>query len=158
ANAVLAVASAIFTWAVRQEIVTVNPCRGIERNAMKSRERVLSDSEVAAFWPRLSPALKLVLLTGARPGEVARMRREHVRDGWWELPGAPVAELGWPGTKNKQNHRVWLSQSAQELLDEHLARRGKMDEDMRAICKELGAERATPHDLRRTFATTVAAL
>jgi integrase len=100
----------------------------------------------------------MILLTGQRPGEVAHMRREHVRDGWWELPGAPVAELGWPGTKNKQNHRIWLSKPARELLDEHLARRGKMDEDMRAIFKALGAERATPHDLRRTFATCVAAL
>jgi integrase len=29
---------------------------------------------------------------------------------------------------------------------------------MRAICVKLGAERATPHDLRRTFSTTVTSL
>jgi integrase len=29
---------------------------------------------------------------------------------------------------------------------------------MRAICAKLGAERATPHDLRRTFSTTVTSL
>lgn len=158
ANAVLAAASAVFSWAVKQELVAVNPCRGVERNATKSRERVLSDTEIVAFWPHLSPALKMVLLTGARPGEVAHMRREHVKDGWWELPGAP--EPGWPGTKNKQNHRIWLSQPARDLLDEisDVSRVKQMGDDMRVICKALGADRATPHDLRRTFATTVAAL
>ena len=29
---------------------------------------------------------------------------------------------------------------------------------MRAICQRLGAERATPHDLRRTHGTTITAL
>ena len=29
---------------------------------------------------------------------------------------------------------------------------------MRAICKQLGVERATPHDLRRTHGTTITAL
>ena len=29
-----------------------------------------------------------------------------------------------------------------------------LDGAMRAICTKLGAERATPHDLRRTFSTT----
>jgi ABC transporter substrate binding protein len=28
------------------------------------------------------------------PSEVAHMRREHVKDGWWELPGAPIPESG----------------------------------------------------------------
>ena len=33
-----------------------------------------------------------------------------------------------------------------------------LDAAMRALCAELGAERATPHDLRRTHGTTIAAL
>src|SRR5262245_12392522 len=64
ANQVLAAASAIFSWAVRQEIIAVNPCSGVERNDTTSRERVLSDAEIAAFWPYLSASLRLVLLTG----------------------------------------------------------------------------------------------
>ena len=32
ANQVLASASAIFSWAIRQEILTVNPCHGVDRN------------------------------------------------------------------------------------------------------------------------------
>jgi integrase len=33
-----------------------------------------------------------------------------------------------------------------------------LDGAMRAVCAKLGAERATPHDLRRTFSTTVTGL
>ena len=33
-----------------------------------------------------------------------------------------------------------------------------LDAAMRAACKKLGVERATPHDLRRTFSTKVTAL
>src|SRR5262249_19332226 len=32
ANQTLAAASAIFSWAVRQEVVATNPCTGVERN------------------------------------------------------------------------------------------------------------------------------
>jgi integrase len=34
----------------------------------------------------------------------------------------------------------------------------RLDDAMRDACKKIGAERATPHDLRRTHGTTVAAL
>ena len=33
-----------------------------------------------------------------------------------------------------------------------------LDQEMRSICAKLGVERATPHDLRRTFSTTVTGL
>jgi integrase len=95
ANQVLAATSAVFSWATKEEILTVNPCRGVDRNATMSRERVLSDSEVPKFWlafdaaGREGMALKAILLTGQRPGEVTHMRHEHIKDGWWALPGAP---------------------------------------------------------------------
>jgi hypothetical protein len=38
----------------------------VERNDTTSRERVLSDAEIAAFWPQLSAPLQLILLTGQR--------------------------------------------------------------------------------------------
>ena len=53
ANQTLAAASAIFSWAVRQEIVAVNPVAGVDRNPTSERERVLSDAAVAQLWPRL---------------------------------------------------------------------------------------------------------
>ena len=59
----------------------------------------------------------MVLLTGQRPGEVAHMRTEHIVDGWWELPGAPVPALDWPGTKNGDSHRVWLPKAALAIIE-----------------------------------------
>jgi integrase len=163
ANQVLAAASAIFSWAVRQELIAANPCAGVEKNDTTSRERILSDSEIAAFWPLLGAPLKMVLLTGQRPGEVAHLHRAHVVDErWWVLPGAPDPKTSWPGTKNAQSHRVWLSEPAHALLPDVLAtpvRRGQMQQDMRRICAQLGVqEKVTPHDLRRTFCSKVTAL
>jgi integrase len=163
ANQVLAAASAIFSWAMRQEIISANPSSGVEKNATTSRERVLSDTEIAAFWPYLSAPLKMVLLTGQRPGEVAHLHRPHVVDDrWWAMPGNPDPGTSWPGTKNAQSHRVWLSEPVHELLPDVLAtsaRSGQMQQDMRNICAKLGVrEKVTPHDLRRTFCSQVTAL
>ena len=173
ANQTLANVSAVFTWAVREEILPSNPCKLVARNAVHSRERVLADSEVPRFWATfddaglvVSSALKTILLTGQRPGEVACMRREHIVDGWWEMPGEPLAALGWPGTKNGQAHRVWLPQPVRGIIEELSdtgfvfdgARGASLQSAMRNICKKLDVERATPHDLRRTFSTTVTGL
>jgi integrase len=179
ANQTLAAVSAIFSWAVKQEILGTNPCRGVDRNATRSRERVLSDSEVSKFWAAFddaglvaSSALKMILLSGQRPGEVTHMRHERIVDGWWEMPGEPVPALGWPGTKNGASHRVWLPKAAVAVLAElddeategfvFTGPRGRpldgLDAAMRAICAKLGVERATPHDLRRTHGSTITAL
>jgi integrase len=185
ANQVLAAVSAIYTWAVKEGIVTANPAKLIDRNPTRSRERVLAGSEVPAFWqafdaagPVEAASLKVILLTGQRPGEVAHMRLEHIKDGWWEMPGEPVPALDWPGTKNGQSHRVWLPAPARKLIAKtestesalgnggigfvFAGARGRpvygLDVVMREICKKLGAERATPHDLRRSFSTLVTGL
>jgi integrase len=179
ANQVLAAASAIFSWGVRQEIVAANPCRGIDRNTTRSRDRILSGSEVPRFWAAFddaglvaSSALKTILTTGQRPGECAHMRHEHIKDGWWEMPGQPVPELGWPGTKNGATHRVWLPKPVQAIIAELSENAttgfvfagargrsiGKLDRAMREACKKLGVEKATPHDLRRTHGSTITGL
>jgi integrase len=98
------------------------------------------------------------------------MRREHIKDGWWERPGEPIADI-WPGTKNAQSHRIWLAKPVQELIDKlgdaacgfvFAGARGRpvsdMDGVMRTICKKLNVERAPPHDLRRTFSSKVTGL
>jgi integrase len=177
ANQTLAAVSAIFSWGLKEEIAPANPCKLVERNESKSRERILSESEVPALWKALdgidsgnAAALKMILLTGQRPGEVSNMRREHIKDGWWEMPGEPIADI-WPGTKNGAAHRVWLPQPALALIGADTGNgigyvfagpRGgavsHLDEVMRGICKTLGIEKATPHDLRRTHGSTITGL
>jgi integrase len=177
-NQTLAAASAIFSWAIVEEVanVTVNPVKGVRHNKTISRDRILSDAEVVKFWAEFDAAdlvrgraLMFLMLTGQRPGEVRHMRSEHVADGWWEMPGKPVPELGWPGTKNGETHRVWLSAAAQKILTEldsagliFAGPRGKpidnLEVVMATICKKLGVEKATPHDLRRTHGSAITAL
>jgi integrase len=74
----------------------------------------LSKTEIKSFWDAFddaglvrSSALKTILITGQRPGEV-----RHIKDGWWEMPGEPNAKLGW------QSHRVWLSKEVRTVLSE----------------------------------------
>jgi integrase len=170
-------ASAIFSWAIKEEIagVKANPCYRVDTEESESRERVLSDSEIPRFWQAFddagylhSLALKLILLTGQRPGEVLRMHRQHIEDGWWTLPGKPIPELGWRGTKNAQTHRVWLPKSAQAIIAEldsagllFASARGaiiQLATPMQKICRALGVPGATPHDLRRTHGTLITGL
>ena len=181
ANQTLAAASAIFSWGIAEELtlLTVNPCIDVKRNKTNKRKRILSDSELSQFWTAFENigfvegmALKMLLLLGQRPGEVAHLRTEHVVDGWWEMPGDPVPKLSWPGTKNAASHRVWLPAPALEILKEmdttgpvFAGTRGGpvsgLDKDMREICEKLGIardQRATPHDLRRTHGTMITRL
>jgi integrase len=177
ANQVLASVSAVFSWAVKQEAVSVNPCKSVDRHRMSSRERILSDNEILQFWSAfdggglmVSSALKVLLLTGQRPGEVAAMRREHIVDGWWELPGEPVPSLQWPGTKNATTHRVWLPQAVKAIISDldttgfvFTSHRGNpvtgLAFAMRAICTKLSiADKVTPHDLRRTHGSSITRL
>ena len=72
--------------------------------------------------------------------------------------------------ENGASHRVWISKPAKALIAE-LEWRGlsgyvltsargyvrDLDGAMRTICSKLKIERATPHDLRRTFGSTVTA-
>jgi len=154
ANQTLAAASAIFSWAIKQEILTVNPCKLVGRNPTTDRERVLSDEEVRLLWEKLDPALKLILLTGQRPGEVAAMQREHIIEDWWQMPGKPQG--AWPGTKNGRDHRVALSEPAQALIGSPLAHGNR--KLLKALVAELRIERVTPHDLRRTCLTWITRL
>ncbi len=179
ANQILAAASGMFSWAIREEVIDLaaNPCHGIERNPTKARERVLSDRELPMFWGAFddaglvrSSALKLILLTGQRPGEVRHMRRNDIEDGWWTLPGDP--DGAWPGTKNGQSHRIWLPEAARAIIEELdeggggfilSGTRGRaidgLDSAMKKFCSRLGIEnKVTPHDLRRTHGTTVTSL
>ena len=129
ANQVMASASSVFNWAVRREIIRDNPCRAIDRHKTQASTRYLTNDEIRTVWPLFedlglyqSLVLKLVLLTGQRPGEVRHMRWEHIvtqRDGskWWNMPGEAIEGI-WPGTKNGKDHQILLTAPVVELLQE----------------------------------------
>src|SRR5262249_47945255 len=91
----------------------------------------------------------------------------HIKDdGFWEMPGQPVPELQWPGTKNKRTHRVWLSQPVIKLIGDGTTglvfanERGNAHRELHDVMREVTKlcnfdPPVTPHDLRRTFASTV---
>jgi integrase len=125
ANCVKAAASAVFNWGLKRNLVTDNPCRGIEAYKTKAAVRFLSNDEIRAVWSLFdelglyqSNILKLILLTAQRPGEVTSLRWEHVDQdaALWTMPGAPAP--GWPGTKNGRDHEVPLTEPVLALLSD----------------------------------------
>jgi integrase len=94
------VCTAMFRWALSQDIVETDPTAGLEAyDRGTPRDRVLAVEEIQTLWPwfdsgSLSPEaadiLKLELLTGARCGEISGLRAEEIdRYKWiWTLPAA----------------------------------------------------------------------
>jgi integrase len=171
ANVVLSSVGAIFAWALRESIIETNPASGIQKHHLRSRERVLSDTELPLLWRVLdgmgsveARALQAILLTGQRPGEVLRMRAEHVKDDVWCMPGASDPAAGWLGAKNSRNHRVPLPPPVLDAINGSKSGfvfdpKGRLDVAMKKACATAGiADRVTPHDCRRTFGTLVTRL
>lgn len=179
ANSTLTECRTIFNWAIREEFggIKANPAFGIELNPRNDRERILSPKELPLFWkmfvnaiePR-GAALMLILLTGQRPGEVLHMHRDSIEGGWWTLERKPIPHLNWPGIGKSKTHRVWLgSPPVQEILSTLPATGllfrsptgSKPVDDLAAVMSKINlalniAEPlVTPHDLRRTFGSTV---
>jgi integrase len=170
ANRVLAVLSKMFTLAIRWKWRKDNPCKGVERNQERPRKRYLKAEEL----PRLTRALdehgdqqaadilRLLLLTGARRGEVlsAEWSQFDLGTGIWSKPGAT--------TKQKTDHCVPLSAPARELLGrihkpgsryvfpEGNGHRKDVRSDWARICKAADIEGLRVHDLRHSFASQLA--
>jgi integrase len=74
ANQALAHTRAVFSWAMKQDILKTNPCVGIEKNETKERERVLSDSEIPLFWKAFDDAgyVRSLALNGLANGPASR--------------------------------------------------------------------------------------
>ena len=119
ANRVLACVRKMFSFAVDRELVEHNPAARLGRpgGAETSRDRVLTEEELRAFWAEcdgqaaaMAAFYKLRLLTAQRGKEVASMQWGDVdlESGWWTIP-AGIA-------KNKLAHRVPLAPTTIALL------------------------------------------
>jgi ABC transporter substrate binding protein/Phage integrase family len=108
----------MFTMSIRWQWRTDNPCRGVERNQEHKRRRYLSADELARLTVALARhpdqqsanIIRLLLLTGARRGEVLAARWVDFNAGFdiWVKPGAT--------TKQKTEHQVPLNAPARQLL------------------------------------------
>ncbi len=197
ANRVQSLISSIFSFALDADLISANPCARLRKRGEESAStRILTDDEIRLFWRRslLSPlsrgtglALRLQLLTGARPSEAAEAALEEFSaldegadSASWIIPGAR--------TKNKRPHFLPLPPMALEAVrsgleiieeaDEFLfpspvKRASPIDGHALAVAmrrmsesekltgegsKTWKASPPTPHDLRRTFATRLAEL
>jgi integrase len=120
ANRTLAVLSKMFSLAIRWGWRLDNPCKGVERNSERKRTRYLTGPELTRLAAalaglrdqRAANAVRLLLLTGARRGELlaAKWTDVDLDAGIWTKPGAT--------TKQDSEHRVPLSEAACRLLAE----------------------------------------
>jgi integrase len=172
-NRVLAVLSKMFNlaerWGLRPD--GSNPCRHVERVAEKKRERMLSPAELARLGDALvaydgSPyavaAVKLLVFTGARLGEVLGLRWEWIdfERGEARLPdsktGAKTLHLPPPALtvlsalpRLDGNPHVIAGQKPGAALV-------NLEKPWRAIRKEAGLDDVRLHDLRHAFASVAA--
>ncbi|MCH9050101.1 MAG: integrase family protein [Proteobacteria bacterium] len=122
--------------------------------------------------------LKLPDAVRARLKAVGQPAPEKVAGFLWSLPGAFSADWdaftrqgSWCGTKSGQSHEVWIPPSLADLLGEGdegfvfaKASGGPVDglpAAMKAVCKAMGIkapDKISPHDLRRSHATSVTGL
>jgi integrase len=184
----------MYKYACRQEWAEIQPfleiTESVPKIAPKADERHLDDDEVVKAWDEISKsssshevkrALKLILVTAQRPGEVAQLHRDQIKGKWWTIPSEVAG-------KNEREHRVYLTNTALELIGNgkgfifpsrlgkrgHVSgntlsqaiNRGYLTDEVEKVVgnrkikarKEpyFGMKPWSPHDLRRTARTNMA--
>lgn len=166
----------MFNWAISRDLLEYNPCIQVKASAKeRSRERVLTGNEIRIMWsaldtvsltPTAAGIPRFILTTAQRPGGVCTAEWAEVEGEWWTIPGTK--------TKNGLAHRVLLAGLALEILSER-PQKGKYVFPSRYRSLESHTSEAsvsnavklngcfdlphwTPHDFRRSAATSMASL
>jgi len=174
--------SRCFNFAAERGIIEDSPCTRIRKLPEKTRTRVLTDDEIKLFWEALDLeseidiyrvsklALKMILLTGQRPGEVCGMAWDEIDDhNFWNIPAIRM--------KNNEQNRVPLCPMALEIIKQartysncsyvfpssykpkNPMTRHALTRAVARHWEEMGIEeKFTPHDLRRTLRTRLSGL
>jgi integrase len=179
ANRAMETAGAFFAWAMREGMVESNPVIGANKNKERSRERVLTETELKAVWHAscggddFARIIRLLILTGARAAEIAGLCRSEVQE--MQHKDDRILALSLPGerTKNRLPHLLLLSEVARALLPAKPDENGTDRDFLFGRCngplsgwsrckarldKRSGVSGWTVHDLRRTVATGMAAV
>ena len=184
ANRVLKAVKQLLKWCAERGYIEASPVAGIRApNREKSRDRVLSPEELVEVWHGieglgypLAPFFQIIILTGQRRGEVARLRWQDLdlEAGLWTMKAdktksgrihdVPLSdqvldilrnmgrfEGGFAfSTTSGQRPISGFSKAKVRLGDVMLAARRETDPDATEM------EHWTVHDLRRTAATHMA--
>lgn len=169
ANRVLEVLRKALNLAIRWDWIEKNPADGFRRNAEHSRERYLSKDEYERVFAALDAmenrkaanAIRLLILTGARRGEVLGLEWSDLdlSRGIWNRPPHK--------SKDRKRKRIPLSNEALILLNAmHETAEGSflfptstgshlsdINRPWRWLRKETGMPDLRVHDLRHSFAS-----
>lgn len=176
-NRMLSLLSAAMTHVMDPDFgwITANPVKGIDRKDEQRRERYLTTEELARLDAELNRTrqpsadiVRLLVLTGARRGEVLKARWEEFID----LDGdRPAWVKPSSHTKQKKLHRIPLNPPVVEVLRRmHECRRndsaylfpnlddlGRPATDLKnfwkGVCKRARLADLRIHDLRHAFAS-----
>jgi integrase len=161
--------SAFFVWAMQSGLVEANPVIGtLKPKDTKSRERVLSNEELAAIWRGCKDddygrIVRLLILLGARRSEIGGMcwREFDLEKAQWTLPASR--------SKNDKAHTLPLMPMAldiiqqipqmvsrNQLFGERANRFTAWARNKTALDTRSGVTGWTVHDIRRSVATGMA--
>jgi len=171
--------SGIFTYAVERDYLDANPVLRMSNTVPDlkyvPKERALTEEEIKYVWNALDDsnigrALKLVLVTAQRPGEVAGLHSQEIQTGigkelcktcrgcgTWTIPKERAE-------KGRGDHIVHLTSTATKLtrgIEEadgliFDVRRNSLSQFVNRGKKYFNLPEWTPHDLRRTARTFMA--
>lgn len=119
----------------------------------KTRDRVLTDTEIRALWNDPhghTPLLKFLLLTGLRISEAQSAMLGNINGDILHIPE----------NKSSRPHWVYLPPLARTLIgdDDGYLFAQRSNTAVQARLRNTAKVKWTPHDLRRTFATRLAGL
>jgi integrase len=177
AGRVVELLGGIWSWAERRELVTgTNPVRGVTKYKPDARDRHLSYEELARLGkamreecvrrPAAVAALRLITLTGMRREEACGLRwcefdaenrclrLEHTKTGKSIRPvGSSAYELLKSLSKN--GDYVFPAQRSNDATREATGS-SDLKKALGALFAAAGIDDASPHDMRRTFASVAA--
>ena len=182
ANRLQGVLVRMFNFAAERGILEHSPLAGMRKKPEQARQRVLNDEELRLLWAALDLdnmtmdiyrvsklALKMILLTGQRPGEVCGMTWDEIDPkGFWNIPaerrkGRVAQRVPLPGMALEiiEQARIYSGESRFVFASSHKNNSHLMTHTLsKAIIRhwqEIGfKEPFTPHDLRRTLRTRLA--